>query len=175
MICEVCREKHADIVFKTVTGNQVATKAMCMSCAHAMQQDMIKMFMSMGLQQGQPQPAQQEVEKEPVPAMPRFICTNCERPFDKLDEHTMAGCAVCYEALGTELSAYFGKDGAIQPVEEQAEGVEDQAPPHEVGHGDHAAQELRFSLMEAVVREDFEEAARLRDLLSEQGAQEGTA
>ena len=115
MICEVCREKHADIVFKTVTGNQVATKAMCMSCAHAMQQDMIKMFMSMGLQQGQPQ-VEQEAEKEQLPAMPRFICTNCERAFDHLDEHTMAGCAVCYEALDTELAKLFGKG---KPAEQE--------------------------------------------------------
>ena len=30
MICEVCREKNAEIVCKTVTGDQVATKEMCM-------------------------------------------------------------------------------------------------------------------------------------------------
>ena len=174
MICEICREKHADIVFKTVTGNQVATKAMCMSCAHAMQQDMIKMFMSMGLQQGQPQAAQQETEKEQVPAMPRFICTNCERPFDKLDEHTMAGCAVCYEALGTELAEHFGKGSANEVEQEEAQEEEQEAPSPENGQEEDSLQDLRFSLMEAVVREDFEEAARLRDLLK-QGTQEGTA
>ncbi len=173
MICEVCREKHADIVFKTVTGNQVATKAMCMSCAHAMQQDMIKMFMSMGLQQGQAGAENEEAEKEQVPAMPRFICTNCERPFDRLDEHTMAGCAVCYEALGDELAGLFHMDREDTPEDHQ-EGRDPAAESADAGH-EHEAQDLRFSLMEAVVREDFEEAARLRDLLAQEGAQGGTA
>jgi protein arginine kinase activator len=173
MICEVCREKHADIVFKTVTGNQVATKAMCMSCAHAMQQDMIKMFMSMGLQQGQARAEQQEAEKEQAPAMPRFICTNCERPFDRLDEHTMAGCAVCYEALGSELAGLFHMDRE-DAQEDHQEGRAPAAESADAGH-ESEAQDLRFSLMEAVVREDFEEAARLRDLLAQEGAQGGTA
>lgn len=167
MICEVCREKNADIVFKTVTGNQVATKAMCMSCAHNMQQDMMKMFMSLGFKQEQV--VQEEVKAEPAPLMPRFLCTNCGRPFYELDEHTMAGCAVCYEAMRTQMDRMLKTEDA-QP--DAAELADEEA----VGATDaDIEQDMRFKLMEAVIREDFEEAARLRDLLAPNDPQEEKA
>ena len=170
MICEVCREKDADIVFKTVTGNQVATKAMCMSCAHAMQQDMIKMFMSMGMQpaQGRVEELDKEKDKEETPAVPSFICTSCERPFYQLDEQTMAGCPSCYEAMSDELARYFKKNGNLSDETPAADAA---APDAEtlVSKEPDRLQALRFSLMEAVVKEDFEEAARLRDLLAQEG------
>lgn len=164
MICEVCREKNADIVFKTVTGNQVATKAMCMSCAHNMQQDMMKMFMSLGFKQEQV--VQEEIKAEPELSMPRFLCTNCGRPFNELDEHTMAGCAVCYEAMRAEMGKMLKTEDAHQDA---ADTVDEEAV--EVTDAE-IEQDIRFKLMEAVIREDFEEAARLRDLLAPYDHQE---
>lgn len=167
MICEVCREKNADIVFKTVTGNQVATKAMCMSCAHNMQQDMMKMFMSLGFKQEQV--VQEEIKAEPELSMPRFLCTNCGRPFNELDEHTMAGCAVCYEAMRAEMGKILKTEDAHQDA---ADTVDEEAV--EVTDAE-IEQDIRFKLMEAVIREDFEEAARLRDLLAPYDHQEEKA
>lgn len=167
MICEVCREKNADIVFKTVTGNQVATKAMCMSCAHNMQQDMMKMFMSLGFKQEQV--VQEEIMAEPELSMPRFLCTNCGRPFNELDEHTMAGCAVCYEAMRAEMGKMLKTEDAHQDA---ADTVDEEAV--EVTDAE-IEQDIRFKLMEAVIREDFEEAARLRDLLAPYDHQEEKA
>ena len=167
MICEVCREKNADIVFKTVTGNQVATKAMCMSCAHNMQQDMMKMFMSLGFKQEQV--VQEEVKAEPEPLMPRFLCTNCGRPFHELDEHTMAGCAVCYEAMRTEMGRMLKTEDAQPNAAELADEEAVEATDADI------EQDMRFKLMEAVIREDFEEAARLRDLLAPNDPQEEKA
>ncbi|HHT07191.1 MAG: hypothetical protein ACOYI6_05280 [Christensenellales bacterium] len=167
MICEVCREKNADIVFKTVTGNQVATKAMCMSCAHNMQQDMMKMFMSLGFKQEQV--VQEEIKAEPELSMPRFLCTNCGRPFNELDEHTMAGCAVCYEAMRAEMGKMLKTEDAHQDA---ADTVDEEAV--EVTDAE-IEQDIRFKLMEAVIREDFEEAARLRDLLAPYDHQEEKA
>lgn len=167
MICEVCREKNADIVFKTVTGNQVATKAMCMSCAHNMQQDMMKMFISLGFKQEQV--VQEEIKAEPELSMPRFLCTNCGRPFNELDEHTMAGCAVCYEAMRAEMGKMLKTEDAHQDA---ADTVDEEAV--EVTDAE-IEQDIRFKLMEAVIREDFEEAARLRDLLAPYDHQEEKA
>ncbi|NLX82956.1 MAG: hypothetical protein GXZ04_03975 [Clostridiales bacterium] len=160
MICEICREKNADIVFKTVTGNQVATKAMCMSCANSIQQDMVKMFMALGFKQEQV--VKEELVKEPDLTMPRFLCTNCGRPFNELDEHTMAGCAVCYEAMRSEMGRMLQADDIHQLAAEDGITEEETAGLHLANQ----EQDIRFQLMEAVIREDFEEAARLRDLLA---------
>jgi len=164
MICEVCHQKHADIVFKTVTGDQVATKAMCLACAHSMQQDMVKMFMALGFRRDQVE--EPRIQEEPAPAMPRYLCTQCGRPYEGLDEHTMAGCAACYDAMREELDAVFGskpQDSALATEEAPVEAV-----PQE-----DALSQLHYRMMEAVIKERFEEAARLRDQINRLELAEG--
>ncbi len=153
MICEVCHKKNADIIFKTVTGGQVATRAMCMECAHTMQQEMMKMFMSLGFRPEQVEEA--AVKEESRVEMPRFICAECGRPFSHLDESTMAGCATCYHAMEDELAEHFNMDlpqGSMKETSSAAQAAE----------GDFI-RELKYSLLQAVIREDFEEAALLRN------------
>ncbi|NLE19434.1 MAG: hypothetical protein GX623_01330 [Clostridiales bacterium] len=164
MICEVCRQRDADIVFKTVTGGQVATRAMCMKCAQNMQQEMMKMFVALGFKPEQVSGVHQEETSEaalPKPEMPRFLCAHCGRPYDRLDEHTMAGCAHCYEAMAEDLAAQFAPDTAPKAADSRGNA-----------RGGH--DELNLRLMEAVIREDFELAARLRDQLRTRD-QEGPA
>lgn len=161
MLCEVCREKDADIVFKTVTGNQVATKAMCMGCANAMQQDMIKMFLALGFRKDQIDGGNEPAEAQKV--MPRYLCAHCGRPFDHLDDSTMAGCPACYDAMRDELAGHFAGQG-VEKVPEKPE-VEQEAERRV----NASAQELKYQLMEAVIREDFEEAAKLRDQIRQMG------
>ena len=157
MICEICREKHADIVFKTVTGNQVATKAMCMACAQTIQQDMMKMFMSLGFRQDQLEQGE-GITEQSEETMPRYICAECGRPYDSLNESTMAGCASCYDAMREDL------EKALQDNSHSPEA----APLQEVKEAGQERQEdslanLRYRLMEAVINERYEEAAGLRD------------
>jgi protein arginine kinase activator len=154
MICEICHQKNADILFKTVTGGQVATRAMCMSCAQDVQQDMMKMFMTLGLQPDQDEAL--AVQEETRFEMPRFLCTGCGRPFSHLGEHTMAGCANCYEAMEEELEAHFSASNTPAIDQVQARHKDAVAPDS-----------LRFRLMEAIVREDFEAAAELRNQIQE--------
>lgn len=158
MICEVCKQRDADIVFKTVAAGQVATRAMCLRCAKTIQHDMMRMFMLLGFQP--------DVQEEPVDAtqptedkadIPSYLCTNCGRPFQSVNEQTMAGCAQCYQVMEQQLQSQL-KDKAPQPEEE----------PGKKASGDDsledmASHELRYQLIEAVIKEDFETAARLRD------------
>lgn len=169
MICEVCHEKHADIVFKTVTGDQVATKAMCLACAQNMQQDMIKMFMALGFRKDQVE--EQQPLEEPAPAMPGFICTQCGRPFDQLNEQTMAGCAACYDAMRGELG---NRLEASLPQSLRPEPVDESPAPQKDAEEDSLSQ-LRYQMMEAVIHERFEDAARLRDQISAREMAEGMA
>ena len=161
MICEVCHQKNADIVFKTVTGNQVATKAMCMSCAHSMQQDMIKMFMALGFRQDQVE--EHEEAAEPQQTMPRFLCTQCGRPYEQLDENTMAGCASCYEAMQSELDAHIKSSKQVIPQSEILGQPDEENPKSEEKD---SLQDLKYKLIEAVINEKYEEAARLRDQIN---------
>lgn len=152
MICEVCRKRNADIVFKTVTAGQVATRAMCMDCAQNMQQEMMKVFLSLGFRPEQVPDT--GIKEAPRLEMPRFICTQCGRPYSRLDENTMAGCASCYQAMEEELAEHFNLD--------QKQGDAGTTGADSAGR-ENGVTELKYRLLEAVMREDFEEAAQLRD------------
>lgn len=154
MICEVCRQKNANVIFKTITDGQVATRAMCMDCAQNLQQDMYRVFLALGLrpdaQPGSAPAAPAEIVKSNVP---RYLCTHCGRPFDTLDEHTMAGCAHCYDAMEHGLSAVLaGNKAPAEPIQQADKADQDDSKT-----------ELKYQLLEAVMKEDFEAAARLRD------------
>lgn len=160
MICEVCRQRDADIVFKTVTGGQTATKAMCLSCANNLQQDMIKMFTALGFR---PEGKVQEKQQAELPklSMPRFVCTACGRPFSKLDNQTMAGCAQCYAAMEEELASHFLLPHEYIELDFKDEDLQED---HQVVD----MQELKFRLLEAINQEDYETAANLRDQIKKQ-------
>lgn len=157
MICEVCHQRNADIVFKTVAGGHVATRAMCLGCAQKMQQDMMKMFMELGFTPEQKEEAVSQREEQVV--IPRFLCTQCGRPYDQLDEHTMAGCASCYEAFHADLAIHFQKAANGSPVPKHEE-------PKEESESEPVS-EIKYRLLEAVLKEDFEAAASLRDKIRE--------
>lgn len=155
MICEVCQQKTANVIFKTVTDGQLATRAMCMECAQNLQQDMYRVFIALGLgseSQAHSGPGRAEaVEKHKV-SVPDYLCAHCGRAFDTLDEHTMAGCAHCYDAMekGLRMVLDAGKEPVIAAEEHQAD----------------KQKELKYQLMEAVLKEDYVTAARLRDEIS---------
>jgi protein arginine kinase activator len=170
MICEVCHQKNADIVFKTVTGNQVATKAMCMSCAYSMQQDMIKMFMALGFRQDQ---VEEHLDTaEPQQTMPRFLCTHCGRSFEQLDENSMAGCASCYEAMQSEMDKYLKDSKQVIPQSEMPGQPEEEST---VAEEKDSLLDLKYKMIEAVVNEEYEEAAQLRDQINHQAPAEKQA
>ncbi len=169
MICEVCRQKTANVIFKTVTEGQVATRAMCMDCAQNLQQDMHRVFLALGLGiegQSRPEARQAEAAEKPQATMPSYLCTHCGRPFDALDEQTMAGCAHCYEAMEKELMGVLEAERGSEEAGE-TEAARTKSDQHT---------ELKYQLLEAVMKEDFEAAALLRDRISalnNAGAAEG--
>ncbi|MDD4081365.1 MAG: hypothetical protein PHP02_08165 [Eubacteriales bacterium] len=155
MMCEVCRQKTANVIFKTVTDGQLATRAMCMECAQNLQHDMYRVFMALGLgSEGQPQSGsrQEEPAEKPKVAVPSYLCTRCGRPFETLDEHTMAGCAHCYDAMEKGLRVVLEVEKAPEKKTEKDQ------PDRQM--------ELKYQLMEAVMKEDYEAAAHLRDEIS---------
>lgn len=169
MICEVCKQRNADVVFKTVTGGQTATKAMCLSCANNLQQDMIKMFMALGFRP-ESKMEEQVASGAPQAEAPKYICTHCGRPFHTLDEHTMAGCAQCYDAMGNDLNERFMQLQANDRP--RSDLIKEKMPNQDPSD----LQELKFQLLKAVVDENYEAAARLRDKTNQSAdRQEGSA
>ena len=89
----------------------------------------------------------------------KLACESCGLTFGDFREHTLLGCPDCYTAFEDQLGPLLERahEGGSQHVGKI---------PHRAGSG-QARQEqlmqLRGRLDEAVVREDYELAARLRD------------
>ncbi len=100
---------------------------------------------------------QPEESSSPAPVT---VCPSCDYPLSQWRQSQLLGCPRCYQAFSAALvphltryhghATHFGK-----------------FPRHQMeGHNQLAAiKRVRVALEKAVAREDFEEAARQRDLL----------
>jgi protein arginine kinase activator len=98
-------------------------------------------------------------------------CPNCGMTMQSLRESGLVGCALCYRHFEDELGSLIERtqDGATAHVGRH--------PAHAHGLIDRAAARNRLAreLREAVSREEYERAARLRDELLALGVEGGMA
>ncbi len=119
------------------------------------------------------------------PTAPAHACPACGTTYDMFRKTGLVGCASCYDTFGERMEQIFARvqasghhtgrvyEGA--PAAAGAAGdaatpaaptVTDEARPAQVAAPDLATQlltQLRGQLRAAITREDYEEAARLRD------------
>lgn len=87
------------------------------------------------------------------------VCSNCGLSFAKFRESSLLGCAHCYEAFDQPLTSLVERahEGAVHHVGKV---------PRRAGAGQQRQArltQLRKRLEDAVTREDYEQAASLRD------------
>lgn len=153
MLCDVCKQREANVVMQTLTNGQIITRSMCAECAKKARSDLARAFMNIGIHfQGlQRQAAAAAKEKSEAPVA---ICRACGMLLSELEDATALGCPACYEAFRSQIAArFFQTDKPEQP------------------ESDHDAsslgeeQQIMLQLEHAVVSEDYEKAAELRDRL----------
>jgi protein arginine kinase activator len=174
MLCQQCKKNPATVHFKSVVGDQAAEWDLCAPCA----QDK---GLSVGWAQGVPSLAPSpfgslsemiaqlaDAASTEEASAQRLKCPHCGLSYAEFRTRGRLGCGHCYAAFRARLkpllrhihghAVHAGKT-YLPPA-----GAQD-AP---AGGGAVRAQEvkrLEAALKEAVRREDFESAARLRDEL----------
>ncbi len=91
-----------------------------------------------------------------------IVCPSCDYMLEKWRETDLLGCPRCYQAFASVLLAHMNRfHGHATHL--------GKIPLQRRAHGDQlsAIKKVRLVLEKAVAREDFEEAARQRDLLKE--------
>lgn len=159
MKCELCKEQEATVHFKQVTGGDVRELWICRACAEHQGLDLqspasLTDFF-FGTQPAAAAPAARE---------PDLQCAGCGMKLSEFRKLSRLGCARCYETFAEELDEvmdqlqfgdqHVGKVPAREQLSFEIARYED-------------------DLTAAVQRQDFEEAARLRDLLKDLRAQVG--
>jgi protein arginine kinase activator len=144
MECDVCGQE-ATVFLTQIVQNEMKKMNLCEACARERGvADPTGFALASMLQgvgpQGSPPPPPKPVREKTCP-----VCGFSESQFRKVGR---LGCAACYDVFGDEIA------GLLRPMH--------RAVRH-AGKTPRGLEALRAQLAEAVSREDYEEAGRLRD------------
>jgi protein arginine kinase activator len=192
MLCQKCGQKNATVFITQTVNNKTTQIHLCEECAAEQAalggmspfsvaldpSSMLKDFFSTlfpgfeeAVQAGGPQAPSGRVP----PGDPALQCPSCGFQFPLFQQTGRLGCPQCYRSfaplLDQVIASVHGKaahveEGPPAPSGEsslEASMVEVPAAAPATANEDPALADLRARLKTAVAREDFEEAARLRD------------
>lgn len=166
MLCQECRKRPAVVTVTMVVNGQKMQMHMCEECARK-KTDLSELLIDANLplqqllggllgQAGHGHAADagaSEIEKR---------CPSCGSTYEQFTQTGRLGCSECYTVFGDQLRPMLRRiHGSV---------VHQGKVPSRTG-GDLKAKkeiiDLRSALQKAVAREDFEQAARLRDEIKE--------
>ncbi len=165
MLCQRCQERSANVHIMQIINNEKKEMFLCESCARETQQinfvNPIKIDTSFGISDflkgllaTNLQPYTIKTEKP----LPVEKCSVCGMTLDEFSKGGKLGCANCYNTFKSALESVFKRvHGGI---------YHNGKMPHSVGGGIRSKRELetlRGDLLRAVQKEEYEEAAVLRD------------
>ena len=177
MICEKCKKNQATFHYTEVVNGVKNEHHLCGECAantdmsyysSVFDNDQFGKLLS-GILAGQ----LMKGEKEVNPAG-NVQCPNCKMTYGEFVRNSSFGCPECYDVFGPLISDkikkiqgsdnHVGKRPGLFNINKQQE------PDKETEDKRNVQDEIAFlsgRLKEAIVMEEFEEAARLRDLIAE--------
>jgi len=157
MICEKCKQRDATVHFKEIKNGIKSEKHLCEECAKGEQS--IKVDFNIPFSVKDIFPSIMDVDMDNVfTKQSEEICPNCKSTYNRFKNVGRLGCHVCYEAFREQLFPLIKR---IQGATQHTGKVPKRAGAsirikNEIG-------ELKEKLNEAVTKEDFESAARIRD------------
>ena len=195
MLCEKCHEKEAVVSIVEVVNGKERKLRLCRDCAAEgagggiaimqMSANSVLGGLISGLF-GMPQPDLSENEEsEEDSRQTNVICPSCGMSYDEFVKYGTLGCPQCYASFGFLLDRYMkkmqgssrhaGREPLYNEETVHVPGTQQRTELIEDADGDEqicvvvdlnaSRNELTAALSRAVAREDYEEAARLRDLL----------
>lgn len=163
MLCDICHKKQASIHVTEIINGEVKELHICDSCARA--KGMIENNKSFGLADflagltdfGIASKDTQEVEDFDLK------CPECGLSFEDFKKIGRLGCGGCYDAFENELAPLLRKiHGSSRHAGNMPKGAKkDSKTTKETDSIDKLEEKLEI----AIRNEEFEEAARLRDII----------
>ena len=148
MLCQNCHQHEATVLFTQIADHEKKVYHLCKTCAD-------ERSGAAGITVSVKATPQQ---KKTPKAEDDLVCAVCGETFSGFQEAGLFGCPSCYEAFAPKLDALL----------KRIHGVSRHRP--DLADGEKATEESLISLEEqlrqAVVREEFEEAGRLRDRIA---------
>lgn len=166
MLCDICKKQKATVHLTEIINDEVTELHLCEDCAKTKGTQMQQHFSIADLLSGLVDfPIEAAQKKEHI----KLKCPSCGMSYPDFKKLGRFGCAQCYEAFKRTLypllkrihgsTRHIGKSPKKLPAE-KARLVEARPKPKpQISE----LQELKARLVKAIEREEFEEAAVLRD------------
>jgi protein arginine kinase activator len=178
MICQKCGLRPATVFFSQTVGNETTQSHLCENCAQeqtksyniwnssvfhpfAALSDLIHHFVPWGEANIQEVPSELGVNQ---PNDVQIQCPQCGYQLSTFRQNGRLGCTKCYESFQNVLEPLISNiHGNVFHVEEKTQTAEEGPTANSPATGNPQVEVLRKQLKEAIKKEKFEEAARLRD------------
>jgi protein arginine kinase activator len=167
--CQACGRRPAEIEFVQVTGDVRREMALCRECALTVgmraQVEAFQRLSQLLMQHGPQIPVSDEM-KEALSAK----CSRCGLVFEQFVQTGLLGCPQCYSDFQHLLQPVLRRmHGVIHVASGQAEAVEKHPEPtREIESVEDVRirrEQMEMELHLALLEEDYEKAASLRDKL----------
>lgn len=162
MKCQRCSEKEAKVTISSMVAGQPILENVCKECARGLEKpELLTLFSEEGLLHHMMDVMEDSALK--IEYVVTLRCPNCGLTYAGYKKIRKLGCSVCYTTFEEKLMEWIRRfQGADYHI-----GIRPSAIEQESQQLSHV---LMQALKEAVDREDFEMAARLRDKIKGLGA-----
>ena len=170
MLCEECQKNEAAFSVTVTSGGETTTRHLCGECMQKLGLSLnggeISGFLSSILSIL----SQSAEEKDNSP-----VCSGCGMHYSAFERTGRLGCAQCYHDFAEQLRPVLQRiHGNIQHEGRKPAHFEETPARPELSPLEKKKEELRLKMEEAVVSENFEDAAKYRDELRALDEQEKT-
>ena len=159
MLCDICGKNAATVHLTEIIDDQITELHLCEKCAREKSTQMEQQFGLADLLAGLAEFGGPKEEKE---GGVKIKCANCGMGFEDFKKIGRIGCSDCYATFKRYLAPLLKRiHGSNQHVGKSP------IKATKVTKKKSDLEELRQKLQAAIEREEFEEAARLRDQIKE--------
>ncbi|GHV49564.1 excinuclease ABC subunit B [Synergistales bacterium] len=188
MICSHCGKREADVVIRQIINDEAHNVNLCRECAEELGfiREVPTITISFSLARidvEEPQKANKKAKQERAEKKENqydsLVCGSCGENYEEFRSSGLLGCPGCYEAFRLPLGAHLQKEQGAESHWSTSEAfgnigvLDDMAPPvllpsnlPEFLPESDGVKKLRNELDDAISREDYEAAARLRDMIA---------
>ena len=167
MLCDICNKKKATVHLTEIVDEQMTEMHLCEECAHQKSLQMEQQFGLADLLAGLSDFGKQVKDQQDV----KLECKNCATTYDDFKKFGRLGCSECYVAFKDHLGILLKK---IHGSNRHYGKAPLNLSKFEKSKND-VLRDLRHQLEQAVMNEQYERAAELRDQIRDlEKGSEGT-
>ena len=170
MLCDRCKLRDAKVLYTEIINGAKTEQHLCEECAtdytsFQMEKPLLNSDMTLNsllstlLGAHQSNTANKSGEKKPD-----LVCDKCNTSYDEFLQRGRFGCSGCYKSFNSVLGKTLrGIQGAEAHTGKRPKGFVSQTDS--ILKDLSEEERLSFELQKAIENEEFEEAARLRDII----------